>query len=405
MNSLRTLMIAYACDPDGGGEHWLGWGWAQEASRNHQVVLLTTSKAKPALEREAAVRGIELHCLDVPNWIRWLSSFPAGAGAWLRKCWWQRMALKLARKLHAVKPFDLVHQTTFHTFRIPFSCSRLGIPSVWGPIAGGEFVPPGFDRYLGIAAAGEHKRGTLNRLNLSMPWVRSSLERCSTILVSNRTTLNFLPESAHGKCVVMSPNALREEDIGQAPPEKLDGGIFEILFAGNCAPTRAMPLVFEALALGLPVAWRLRIVGSGAALEFWKSEVARLNLTDNIEFMGAIPRESLKAIYNETPVLVFPGLRDSGGSALLEAMTLALPILTFDWGGPGEMVDRDSAVLVEVRNPAQTIVDLHAGLCLLATQPDEARRLGRNARERALAHFRWNKKWQVVDSIYRRLAN
>ena len=398
-------MIAYACDPDGGGEHWLGWGWAQEASRNHQVVLLTTSKAMPALEREAANCGIELHCLDVPNWIRWLSSFPAGAGAWLRKCWWQRMALKLARKLHAVKPFDLVHQTTFHTFRIPFSCSRLGIPSVWGPIAGGEFVPPGFDRYLGIAAAGEHKRGTLNRLNLSMPWVRSSLERCSTILVSNRTTLNFLPESAHGKCVVMSPNALREEDIGQAPPEKLDGGIFEILFAGNCAPTRAMPLVFEALALGLPVAWRLRIVGSGAALEFWKSEVARLNLTDNIEFMGAIPRESLKAIYNETPVLVFPGLRDSGGSALLEAMTLALPILTFDWGGPGEMVDRDSAVLVEVRNPAQTIVDLHAGLCLLATQPDEARRLGRNARERALGHFRWNKKWQVVDSIYRSLTN
>ena len=405
MNSLRTLMIAYACDPDGGGEHWLGWGWAQEASRNHQVVLLTTSKAMPALERETANCGIELHCLDVPNWIRWLSSFPAGAGAWLRKCWWQRMALKLARKLHAEKPFDLVHQTTFHTFRIPFSCSRLGIPSVWGPIAGGEFVPPGFDRYLGIAAAGEHKRGTLNRLNLSMPWVRSSLERCSTILVSNRTTLNFLPESAHGKCVVMSPNALREEDIGQAPSEKLDGGIFEILFAGNCAPTRAMPLVFEALALGLPVAWRLRIVGSGAALEFWKSEVARLNLTDNIEFMGAIPRESLKAIYNETPVLVFPGLRDSGGSALLEAMTLALPILTFDWGGPGEMVDRDSAVLVEVRNPAQTIVDLHTGLCLLATQPDEARRLGRNARERALGHFRWNKKWQVVDSIYRSLTN
>ena len=90
-------MIAYACDPDGGGEHWLGWGWAQEASRNHQVVLLTTSKAKPALEREAAVRGIELHCLDVPNWIRSLSGFPAGAGAWLRKCWWQQMALKLAR--------------------------------------------------------------------------------------------------------------------------------------------------------------------------------------------------------------------------------------------------------------------------------------------------------------------
>lgn len=403
--ALRTLMIAYACDPDGGGEHWLGWGWAKEASRNHQVVLLTTSRAKPGLEREAAKCGIELHCLDVPNWIRWLSGFPAGAGAWLRKCWWQQMALKLTRKLHAAKPFDIVHQTTFHTFRIPFSCSLLNVPSVWGPIAGGESVPPGFERYLGRAAAGERKRGMLNRLNLSMPWVRASLDRCSTILVSNRTTLQFLPEAVHGKCVVMSPNALREDDIGGTPPEKLDGCVFEMLFAGNCAPTRAMPLVFEALALGLPIDWRLKVVGAGAALDFWKSEVGRLKLTDKVEFMGAIPREALKSIYNETPVLVFPGLRDSGGSALLEAMTLALPILTFDWGGPGEMVDRDSAILVEVRDPPQTIADLHAGLSLLATRPDEARRLGRNARVRALANFRWDKKWQVVNQIYQRLAN
>ena len=41
--------------------------------------------------------------------------------------------------------FDIVHQTTFHTFRIPFlaagwqECQR-----VWGPVAGGESCPPGF---------------------------------------------------------------------------------------------------------------------------------------------------------------------------------------------------------------------------------------------------------------------
>ena len=78
-------MIAYACDPEGGGEHWLGWGWAREASRNHEVVLFTTPKAKAALERAAPACGIELHCLEVPTWVRWLSGLPLIGNGWLRK--------------------------------------------------------------------------------------------------------------------------------------------------------------------------------------------------------------------------------------------------------------------------------------------------------------------------------
>lgn len=400
MKTHRVLMIAYACDPDGGGEHWLGWGWAREASRSHEVTLITTSKAKPALQRTAVAYGIDVHCLDVPAWVGWLSRFPSGAGAWLRKCWWQGMALKLARRMHASRAFDIVHQTTFHTFRIPFSCSKLGIPSVWGPIAGGESVPAGFDRCLGQAAAAEKMRVLLNRLNLNMPWVKASLVRSTRILVSNRTTLGFLPSEVHGKCVLMSPNALREEDLTDSAVARANSNVFEILYAGNCVHTRAMPLVFEALAKGMPLDWHLRIVGSGVALEFWKCEVARLGLGSRVEFTGMVSRETLRKYFSETSVLVFPGLRDSGGSALLEAMTLALPILTFAWGGPAEMVDHESAVLVDVRSPDQTVSDIHAGLCHVANQPDVAHRLGQAARVRALANFQWAEKWRLVERIY-----
>jgi glycosyltransferase involved in cell wall biosynthesis len=314
------------------------------------------------------------------------------------------MVRKLAARLNRKQPFDIVHQTTFHTFRIPFSCSKLGIPTVWGPIAGGESVPAGFEGCLGPAGAGEGRRAVLNRLNLAMPWVGGSLQRTSRILVSNRTTLEFLSQRHHGKCVVMSPNALREEDLSAPMRAESKREVFEILFAGNCAPTRAMPLVFEALAKGLPVKWRLRVVGGGSALDYWKSEVERLNLGGNVEFTGPVPRETLQEFYNQTSALVFPGLRDSGGSALLEAMTLALPILTFDWGGPGEMVDSTSAVMIEARTPAQAIEDIHAGLRRLATHPGQARQLGANARQRALNTFRWERKWKVVNQIYENLA-
>ena len=41
MNKPRVLMIAFACNPGGIGEHWLGWGWAEEAAKSYDVTLLT----------------------------------------------------------------------------------------------------------------------------------------------------------------------------------------------------------------------------------------------------------------------------------------------------------------------------------------------------------------------------
>ncbi len=392
-------MVAYACDPAGGGEHWLGWGWASEMSRDHDIVLFTTSRGGDALLAAVAERGIEVHCIDVPRWVRWLSGFPPGLGTWFRKFWWQGMALKKARRLHARIPFDLVHQTTFHTFRVPFSCAKLGIPSVWGPIAGGERVPPGFEKYLGAAAKWEKFRAFVNHLNLGFPWVRTSLRNSSRIVVSNRTTLGFLPTEFHEKCVVISPNALREEDmVTPAPRQKSE--IFKMLFVGNCAPTRAMPLIFEAVAANFPVEWRMKVVGAGTALDFWREETARLKIADRVEFTGPIPREILQKIYQESSALVFPALRDSGGSALLEAMTLGLPILTFDWGGPGEIIDRDSAILVKPDTPEQTIADIRFGLLDLATHPDRAALLATSARRRALQLFRWQDKARIITLLY-----
>ncbi len=402
---LKILMIAYACDPAGGGEHWLGWGWASEVSQRHDVTLFTTSRGREALMPVAAERGIEIHYIDVPNWVRGLSGFPPGLGAWFRKIWWQKMALAQARKIHVKRPFDLTHQTTFHTFRVPFSCAKLGIPSVWGPVAGGESVPPGFDKYLGTAAASEQQRGLINRISLHLPWVRSSLKNASRIIASNRTTLEFLPASVHEKCVVISPNALREEDALASVPTRPASDTFNILFAGNCAPTRAMPLVFEALSTDFPLEWRMKVVGSGTALDFWKQEAARLGIAARIDFTGPVPREKLQEFYHEASLLVFPALRDSGGSALLEAMTLALPILTLDWGGPGEMVDKSCAVMVQPETPEQTVNELRAGLFYLATQPEAAKLLGKAARMRALEHFRWQEKANLVASIYNELLD
>src|SRR3954469_14933107 len=144
-------MVAYACNPEGHGEHWLGWGWAEQAAKLGELHLLTPTWARAAVERHAPAAGITPHFPEIAAPLLRLTAPLGNNGLWLRQYRWQHRAARLAAELHARHGFAVVHQTTFHTFRVPFRCAFLGIPAIWGPIGGGESSPPGFSRYLGSA--------------------------------------------------------------------------------------------------------------------------------------------------------------------------------------------------------------------------------------------------------------
>jgi glycosyltransferase involved in cell wall biosynthesis len=388
-----VLMIAYACNPEGGGEHWLGWGWAEQAAKNHSVHLITTPNARAQVEKHAPRHGITPHFVEQPQ-----------AGRWGRKIGWQSRVLKVASELHAREKFQIVHQTTFHTFRVPFLAAGLGIPSVWGPVAGGESVPPGFGEDLGNARFEEMGRRLANRVWLWHPQIRKSLRQVGAIFVSNRTTRNFLPASVHSKCVIVPPNALRAEDEQYPAPQlRPETEAFHLLYVGNCVATRALPLVFAALRQIKTSGIKLRVVGAGPALERWKGIAADLVQAGVVEFTGQVTREQLPAIYGRAHALVFPALRDSGGSALLEAMARGVPVICLDWGGPGEMVDEHSGWKIPVRDRNETVAGLGAAITQLRAAPEKRLALAVAARERALKLFRWEARAELLENTYRRL--
>jgi glycosyltransferase involved in cell wall biosynthesis len=149
----------------------------------------------------------------------------------------------------------------------------------------------------------------------------------------------------------------------------------------------------------------LRIVGQGIALPHWKEMVKQLGIEDRVEFTGAVPRDVLMNYYADASILVFPALRDSGGSALLEAMLLGMPILTFDWGGPGEMVDSSSAIVVRPESQEQVVSEIRSKLLAFFAHPETAVEMCRSARMRALDGFQWHSKANVVHEIYQDLVD
>lgn len=400
----RVLMVAYACEPSGTGEHLLGWGWAYEASKGHDVVLITRPHGGKKLMEEAEKAGIELHTLSVHQWYWKLTHLLGGLGSWLRIYSWQKRIKKLAVDLHRKQPFDLVHQTTFHSFRSPFSAAALPIPSVWGPIAGGEGIPPGFGIFLGEERKAETIRSLINWLCLYMPWVRSALDHSSAILVSNKTTLNFLPPSCRNKSLVVPANAIVGLENGENRISARTEGRLEILYAGNCVARRGMLLAMAAMRELPAEAFHLTIAGDGTALPAWRRNAEELNLLDRVTFTGKLGKEELGALYTKAHVFLFPSLRDSGGSALVEAMSLGIPVVCLDWGGAAEMVGERCGVKLGVSNPEATVAELIQALKSLKDNPDLREVYARKAKEGLMVRFSWQAKREILVELYARLT-
>jgi glycosyltransferase involved in cell wall biosynthesis len=72
---------------------------------------------------------------------------------------------------------------------------------------------------------------------------------------------------------------------------------------------------------------KLSIVGNGPAMESLKLLVGKLNLDNNIEFLGFIPRKKICSIYRKHDVFVTASEMETQGLVLLEAMACGLPVI------------------------------------------------------------------------------
>ena len=157
---LRVLVGAYAVSPARGSEPGVGWGICRALAELHDLTVLTAAGAPGPehsvfrdevdahLARHGPVPGLALHYVPRPRLSAWLqkerelfrrTAYYAGYKAW------QKAALAEAQRLHAGRPFDVVHQLNMTGFREPGYLWRLpGVPFVWGPIGGGANIPPAY---------------------------------------------------------------------------------------------------------------------------------------------------------------------------------------------------------------------------------------------------------------------
>lgn len=337
-SSLRILVSAYACDPGIGSEPGAGWSLLRAASRIGECWVVTrennVASVRRAISEQPTENEVHIIGIDLRPWAlrlkRWLG--PVGMRPYY--FFWQRLARIEAAKLHRRVAFDLVHHATFSSFWLPMGVNGIGLPTVLGPLSGGERTPPGLLRYLGLR--GMVSDGIRSAVTWSVAAVlKRRLRKLPFVLISQSSEMarfarRFVgPFSTH----VTFSHALEPPLV---PVRKAERDR-TVLFAGRLLPWKGVALAIDAFAVANADA-SFVIVGEGPDRGRLERRVNRRGLSDKVVFVGNLDRAALLERMMTARVLLFPSFHDSAGFVVSEALTLGLPVVCLDHAGPGELV-------------------------------------------------------------------
>ena len=397
---MKILLSAFACEPNRGSELGVGWNWALSlAQAGHQVVVLTRSESRPAIERMTKEAAPDLHLrfeyFDVPKQLRWHARGPLH----LHFALWQWLGAGFAKKLHQRDRFDCVHHVTFAGLRAPSFMGRLGIPFILGPVGGGERAPWRLRR--GYSLQGliyDAARDAANLMIQFTPFMSDMFASAERIYVTSRETLRLMPRRFRNKVHIELAIGAEEESallVGRIllPRKRQDAG-FHVLYAGRFIDCKGMHLglpAFARLVDAEPDA-RLTMVGQGPAERRWRKLAEDLGIAANVKWLPWQDREAMASLYADRDVLLFPAMHDSGDMVALEAMNHGLPVVCLKLGGPATLVNDSCGYAVDPAGKSAAQVVREMGDALIGLARDATRRPLAQAARLRCRDFSWREK-------------
>lgn len=375
---MRILLSAFSCAPHQGSEPGVGWRWALELAREHDVVVVTDVTRAPLLEPELTLNPVPR--LKVVYFRpRWLARVPLNPRtAQTLYTLWQFALLPLARRLHAMHRFELAMHVTYGVFRHPSFLGRLGIPFVFGPLGGGEDVPLSLKRSIGGAQKlREIGRSAINLAARFDPFLWHALARSTHILVKTGETAQALPWPFRRRAQVY-PEIGVDAAPDLVPASRGDGQPLVALYAGRFLGLKGIHLALRAVAAararGFPVV--LQLVGQGPYGPTLKALADSLSLgPEAVQWPGQVSQARLFEMYRTAHCLLFPSLHDSSGNVVLEAQAHGCPVVCLDCGGPAVLLGAEAGIAVAIRPASEDAVVERLADALARLAADEPARL------------------------------
>lgn len=252
----------------------------------------------------------------------------------------------------------------------------LKIPVVIGPMCGGLELPPAF----------QYMDSSFTRASIRLGRVLSEVlhnaipgkVQADALVVANDLTAKALPRGCVGKHYEVIESGV-DLSLWQArSPLALDSDRpVRFVFAGRFVDWKGVEFLIEAFAQALPqINAVLELVGDGELRQALEAQVERLGIQSSVIFHGWMNRAAIQSWLAGCDVFVMPSLRECGGTAILEAMAIGLPIIATNWAGPGNYVDASCGILVDPTSKDEFVDGLAQAMVQLAHAPEQRQRMG-----------------------------
>ena len=410
MTKRRILACAFTCCPPDtqgftGGEDVLGWNLVLQIARVHEVWALTQVKDRPNIEQrltEHPVQGLHFHYVELPQWSRPLLKFQGGHQLYYYL--WQIKAYLAARRLHQKLGFDLFHHITYaNDWMVSFIGALLPISYVRGPGGGAHRTPKGLVHEYPLGGRlWEKVRAVGQWLFRHDPLFIRGQARAGAILVCNRDSVGKIPRKWSTKVHLFPVSGVSSEDLSLSSTVKSQTREFKVLTAGSLIRVKGFGLAVKAFKLFVdkhPDS-KLTIAGDGPEERRLRRLIHRSQLENKVKLVGGIPRDDLLCRMASSDALLFPSLRDGGGTVVIEAMSAAKPVVCLDIGGPGLHINEDCGIKINPTSSQETVQNLADALERLYLDEGLRGKMGENGRERARQLYHWDRLGERLMEIY-----
>jgi glycosyltransferase involved in cell wall biosynthesis len=416
----RILISAYALSPVLGSEPGAGWNICSRLAAYHDVTVLARSWnetlwPQDARHREEAERfmrlegpfpGLTIHFVASPPLSRLLQPHPLVS---LRSPFyfhgyaaWQRAAYREAVRLHRERPFDGAHQLTIATFREPGYLWKLGVPFFWGPLAGGENIPPSY-----FADFGRHDSvyyALKNLANNAHRWTklrsRTAACRAERVFVSSAALHGTIARWGR------APNMMLEVGTPNwSGRQRCYDGVrpLRLCWIGLHIGRKALPIALRSLAelkaRGLGEKVHLTILGAGPETPTWQALCQQLQVQEMVSWTGQVPFQRVREELERQDAFVITSLQEGTPNVVMEALAAGLPVICHGVGGMSLAIDESCGFKIPLADRQTSILQFADAASRLVTFPGLLSRLSEGALRRAKA-LSWDKLAGEIASAY-----
>lgn len=409
-SSMRVLLMAEECNPEGPALPIAGYETVKALSRVAEVSLVTHVRNRADLKgqlADVAVEFVDTEYVAAPLYklATWLRGGTDGdpsmalASAYPAVIAFDYEVHKAFKSRIEAGAFDVVHRLTPISPALPSPmASWCPAPYVLGPLNGGLDWPEQF------RAERSRERPGLRRLRNAyklLPYHRSTFENASAILASFKHTIVDLPEGARERCVDF-PEVGVAPDVFQNPGQRPEREQLVFISVGRFVPLELLDVAVRVFAGSAKLrAHKLVLVGDGMERPALERQVKESGLEGVVELTGWLGQEQVAQRLRQADVFFFPSIRELGGGVVVEAMACGCVPVVVNYGGPGGLLGgSDCGVAVALGSEDELVRRFTDALERYVD--DRARRLdhAEAAYERAIEHFSWDSKARKLHEVY-----